>query len=475
MRRRTALLGGLGLGLAAAAGAGWALRPPPPSSGWSRPVPSGPVASRGPTSVRWRYGGDVRRVIPDGPNLYFGQTDGAVVSVDPATGAVRWRVATGLVDRLGDHDNLTDVGPLLVYAGAPNVEALDEGVVVGIGKPDGRVLWRLRTAKEPVVCPAVVGGRLIIGDSAGDLIAVAPADAAPLWRLPGGLDPGRPGIDGVVELVVSGGAVYGILRHYLGSDLARPLLFGVDATTGARLWTVDGVAPRWRPTPTPAPLTELVYAGAFGLSAAVPGVLHLTRTRAIDPDTATSAHVDQLLGCDPRTGALLYRGRERAAMLVVGTSRRDGVIVTQVRSVIDRPAEIVAVDGRSGREIWRTPTTGETARVLDVYSETTMVDDGAVVALGTPSGLVGFDLRTGAELWRRAVPLNNLTSTPVLTDGVVHVGRTEGLGRWRLGDGTALPLLPVGRNASHIVVGDSTTYALVSDGDGPAVVALNRT
>jgi outer membrane protein assembly factor BamB len=479
MRRRTALLGGVGLGLAAAAGAGWALRPTPPASGWSRPAPSGSGPSgSGPsgalTSVRWRYRGDVRRIIPDGPNLYLGGTDGDVLSLDPATGAVRWRASTGLVDQLGDDGNLTDVGPLLIYVGASSVDRDHEGVVVGIDKGDGRVRWRLRTAQDPVVGGPVVGGRLLIGDSAGDLMAVAPADGAPLWRLPG-LEPGRPGIDGVTELVVSGAAVYGILRHYLGSDLARPLLFAVDAATGARLWTVDGVAPRWRPTRDPAPLTEVAYAGVGGLSAAVPGVLHLTRTRAADPDSATPAHAGQLLGCDPRTGALRYRGRERAAVLVVGPSRRDGVVIAQVRSVIDRPPEIVAMDGRTGRELWRRPTTGETARVLDVYSGTAMVDDGAVVALATPSGLVGFDLRTGAERWHLAVSRNHLTSAPVLAGDLVHIGRTGvGVGRWRLRDGQALPPLPAGRDVSHVVVGDSTAYALIQDHDGRAVVALDR-
>lgn len=117
----------------------------------------------------WTAPGSAPRVVStDGDRLVSRGFDGALASLDPQTGAVRWAVATGVKGDLPP----TLAGDLVVVAG--------EGLVA-TDAATGRTLW---TASEPATVsarPVVVGECLLVGESDGTLRCRDPRSGLSRW------------------------------------------------------------------------------------------------------------------------------------------------------------------------------------------------------------------------------------------------------------------------------------------------------
>lgn len=79
---------------------------------------------------------------------------------------------------------------------------------------------------------------------------------------------------------------------------------------------------------------------------------------------------------------------------------------------------VVALDKRTGREVWRSPRQGKNA-----YSTPLAVrwEAGEQIISSGGDGVFAYDPRTGAELWRCRYEGHSVIPRPVFADGLVHI------------------------------------------------------
>jgi len=169
--------------------------------------------------------------------VFVGAGDGGFHAVDAATGARRWRFATGGRIRNGA---TVDGASVLVGSADHLLYALD--------RASGRELWRFDTGAEVDATPVVHDGRVLIGNRGYGLHAVDAATGSLIWKtfFWGSWVESTP--------VVVGGTIY------IGaSDLRR--VSAIDPTDGRVLWRSDVFGWSWG---TPLVAGERIYAGAAG-------------------------------------------------------------------------------------------------------------------------------------------------------------------------------------------------------------------
>ncbi len=103
----------------------------------------------------------------------------------------------------------------------------------------------------------------------------------------------------------------------------------------------------------------------------------------------------------------------------------------------NRPGVLVAFDGRTGRRIFRFQTKSPASlRVVATSRGAVVVEERTCFSADRPARpgdtvLVGFDARTGHELWRRPdVVVANAHDQAVLPSGVVPTRTADGWGPW---------------------------------------------
>jgi outer membrane protein assembly factor BamB len=79
----------------------------------------------------------------------------------------------------------------------------------------------------------------------------------------------------------------------------------------------------------------------------------------------------------------------------------------------DKLAEIFALDGATGKDVWRTKRVGVGSWASPVVTE----DGKTVVAVGSP-WVVSYDAATGKEIWKAKLMGNDVISTPAIVDGI---------------------------------------------------------
>ena len=157
-----------------------------------------------------------------------GNKSGALVALDPATGADKWS---------WKGDGPAYASPVIATIGKTRqVITQSRSHVVGISAAEGRLLWRIpfTTAYDQnIVTPVVADDLVIYSGIDKPLTAVRITQAGGKWTpQPAWQNPDVPMY--MSSPVLSGGFLFGLTHRNKGQ------LFAVDAGTGKTLWTTRG-------------------------------------------------------------------------------------------------------------------------------------------------------------------------------------------------------------------------------------------
>lgn len=285
---------------------------------------------------------------------------GMVVSLDPATGAVRWQAE---VPESPDADPVIVDG--IVYAGIGNLVG-DGAAVYAFDGATGEQFWHTEVANPalpatPIDAVVWAGAALFVNRGDGVLVKLDAATGRKQWEFQLQKPPrGAP--------LVVGDAVY----VSTGFDGAR--LFAIDAVTGDMRWSIEE-------------LTNPVTGPVMG-----DGLLYVPFASG------------EIVALDPASG----EQRWRAIIGLVGTDDptrpspglpllQDGVVYVSSSGFYGAATE--ALDAATGAQRW-IATTGD-------FSAGAPALHNGVLLVGSDSGeLLGLDPATGAELWRLPIPDN---------------------------------------------------------------------
>jgi outer membrane protein assembly factor BamB len=194
-------------------------------------------------------------VLADGV-LYVGSGDGSFHAVEAASGQRLWRFANGAGreeelavpwNKHGSRKNRTDA----VLDGERVIFGSFDHHVYALDRRTGGELWNKNTGAEITGAPALIAGKLVVGNRGGVLAALDPATGERTWRA-----------------VFWGSAVEssavpgpGTLFYIGSSDMRRISL--MDATDGRVVWRADVFGWAW---PRPAVTEKRVYASTIGVS-----------------------------------------------------------------------------------------------------------------------------------------------------------------------------------------------------------------
>lgn len=188
-----------------------------------------------PTVFEWDYAGSTPTVAGD--VVYAGGANGEMHAVDAATGALKWRFATGGKIRTGA---LVD-GDRLVFGG-------DDKLLYALDRATGRELWRFDMQGEVTATPIAFDGAIIVGNRGPGLYSIDAEKGTQNWRL-----------YFWGSWVESTAVIHDGTLYVGSSDLRR--VSAIDPATGAIKWRSDVYGSTWG---TPLVLGNRVYAGAIG-------------------------------------------------------------------------------------------------------------------------------------------------------------------------------------------------------------------
>lgn len=340
-------------------------------------------------------------------------------------------------------------GVLYVSGAAGGVSAFDA--------KSGLLLWQF--TRQPLIANrapaggnrgvAVLEGRVFVGTSDNKLIALDAHNGRVLWEkqtastLDGYAMTGAP-------LALRTRVIVGVAGT---GPKARGWLDAYDPATGAQIWRLQTV-------------TAANAAGAMTASVGAYDAAHEMLYWSTTAATDGGANGDSVLAINAHSGAIIWRhalkpgagggnvamadvtvgGRKRAALLYVGRDgvfslldRADGKTVLE-KALSDEAAgttsfsfdrssavlqaglgeSVMAVDGRTGRVLWRTKLGSAVGGVLATRA-------GVVLATTAEGNFLALDGKSGKVLWRFRTP-GAISATPssYAVDGKQYVAVTAG-------------------------------------------------
>jgi outer membrane protein assembly factor BamB len=306
---------------------------------------------------------------------------------------------------------------------------------VAIGKPDrAGFVRRLYERRDPAFVSGGIGagdGRVYLGTTGGDVVALAVADGAEVWR-----------VDVRTEIVAP--PVYDAGLLFVQTIDGR--LMARDAATGASVWTFDSQVPilTLRGTSTPVVADDVVYTGfANGMVVAI----------------------------KKADGERLWQNR---VMLPQGRSELERMVDVDAAPLIDGPmlyavsyhGKLQGVRRADGRPLWEISSSSFLDLALG-YGQIYVVEDDDL--------LKAIDRESTTEVWQQDGLLRRKLSAPVAYNNYVLVGDNDGfLHVLAQSDGRFLARKKLDGDGlrSAFVVADDIVYVF---GNGGSLVALELT
>jgi outer membrane protein assembly factor BamB len=307
---------------------------------------------------------------------------------------------------------------LSVAAGKP-IPLDSDGSLIGLDAATGAVRWiePLPTGSQGLsVYPvATADGGLAMRGRGGPFLVVNMADGSVRWRRGVPTGPSDPAAaDGLVFLststeVTAYGDQTGVQRWTTADPYLTELLQSADglllATSVAPTGTLTAITPA-----TGRIAWQLNASAGVGLSMPAGGPAGIAVTASVPGNVFEPAQVDLL---DPRTGRLRWQAHTwldtGPLFTSAGLIEIEGIVSTGVR-IADR-------NEADGRIEWQDmlPARDDNHPLLLQYGQLALVG-GAAVRPGQPTQLSAYRLDTGSLAWRVSLPGNALVS-PVSVPG----------------------------------------------------------
>lgn len=355
--------------------------PPPPAQSLPPPVPSGgqdwPTFKGGPD----RAGVSAGR-LPQAPTLLWqtgSSADGGVLaSPVVAQGVVVFASLDKRVYAVDAASGLQrwtwDAGALLLgapaVAGSAVLVPVSDGRLVSLDLANGTERWTARLNGTMSGSPLVYRDHVIVATEDGNVASLDLRDGSAAWNR------SLPPLLALVSPALAAG------RVVVGD--AGGTVWALHVLTGGVLWKADvGGAV----TSTPAAGDGLVFVTGMGV-------------KALDGQTG------RVLWARDEGGAVRSSPAYHAGVLVVGGGEQPG---------------IAGVNAQTGQRMWFVPTRlfVRSAPVIAVDQALASADDGSLFAVS---------LRNGSLLWTVDAG-ERVHGSPALANGVVVVGRTDGIVR----------------------------------------------
>lgn len=276
------------------------------------------------------------------------------------------------------------------YAYGKVFVASRDGIVKALDPENGKLLWEAEVEED--VIPRLSGGitagysQIFIGSENGEVFAFDAESGELNWQVEvNGEVLTSPATDGNMVIVHTNNGV----------------LIALDQATGETKWTISTEVPNLtlRGNSTPVPASGGVFWGTANgrLAAAIVERGQLIWQQPIGmPQGATE--IDRLVDVD-------------AAPLILGGSLY----------IVGYNGQLTAIDLRSGEPAWK----------RNYSSSTDLASDGSRLFVVTEKDhLVAVDARSGTELWTNDKLEYRLLTAPVLIEGYVVVGDSEGYLYW---------------------------------------------
>lgn len=311
-------------------------------------------------------------------------------------------------------DRFNGAGQHVVIADGNLYISDDRGVVHALSIDKGRSQWQYETGLSLSSGVSYAQGLILVGSNDGDVMAIAAADGQLRWR-------SRVSSEVLAPPTVSDGIV---VVHTIDGQVAA-----LDVADGRRLWTYQVQVPTLSLHGISAPV---IYQGRV--------IVGLADGRVI--------------ALNLRDGALLW---EITVAIPHGRSELERLVdidanLVQFDEVLYAAAyqgRVVAVDMRSGRQLW--------ARDMSVYRGLA-VDADSLYVVDDQDGVWALSRHNGATLWKQEGLIARGLTAPLLQGDYVIFGDLEGYVHWlKRQDGGF---------AARASVGDKPVIALQHDGSG---------
>ena len=304
-----------------------------------------------------------------------------------------------------------------------------------VGEPQGRPFYKFWDRRDPAFVTGGVGGgdgRILIGTTRGELIALAVGDGTELWRT-------EVSSEVLAPPASAAGAVF--------AQTADGRLMALEAADGSRRWAFDSQVPllTLRGTATPLVVGELVFAG-FG-----------------DGNVAAIAHAN---------GAPVWQQR---IMLPQGRTELDRLVDVDGTPVLaggllfaaSYQGKLKAMRPNDGGAVWEL----EASTFLDLAE-----GYGQIYYVAANDEVAAVSQASAAVAWRQAGLKNRRLTSPLAYGNYVVVGDEEGyLHVLAQSDGrfVARRKLSAGLRTRPLQV-DNTVYVLANDGQLEALRIRRR-
>jgi outer membrane protein assembly factor BamB len=307
-------------------------------------------------------------------------------------------------------------GPALVggvlYFGAEFAAIPEQNCMYAVDASTGEILWQSEATQDGFTSAPVVEGGLVIAVAGfpGAVYAFDRATGATVWTKPisnQGAFESRP--------VVADGVVFVNAPQYGGK------LYALDAASGTELWSFT--VPQDLLIGAPAVSGDEVFAGTQG------GTLYAFKAATGTPRWKADVGVSGFIGITAGPG-LVFAGNQDHTLYafdvdtgeVAWTFHADGEILTTPAFAYSRVffgtngGTFYAIKTTTGRATWRYQ-----ASFLGYFSGSPVVANGVVYQGEFGQALRAFDARTGDILWSSPTVAQDVTSEPIVADGVVYV------------------------------------------------------